>query len=57
MFMMRATLTALLIRCTKAATAIEYAFIASIISIAIYAGAAAIGTNVSSVFTTVASRL
>jgi Flp pilus assembly pilin Flp len=54
---MRATLSALLFRCTKAATAIEYAFIASIISIAIYVSATAIGTNVSSVFSTVASRL
>jgi pilus assembly protein Flp/PilA len=37
------------------ATAIEYAFIASLISIAIYAAASTIGTQLSSVFGTVAS--
>jgi Flp pilus assembly pilin Flp len=46
-----------LLRCTKAATAIEYAFIASLISIAIYTAASTIGTNLTSVFGTVASSL
>jgi pilus assembly protein Flp/PilA len=44
-----------LLRCTSAATAIEYAFIASLISIAIYAGASTIGSRLSSIFATVAS--
>lgn len=38
------------LKCTKAATAIEYAFIASLISIAIYTAASTIGTNLSSTF-------
>jgi Flp pilus assembly pilin Flp len=44
-----------IIGCTKAATAIEYAFIASLISIAIYTAASTIGSNLTSVFGTVAS--
>lgn len=52
---MRAPFVMSVSSCTKAATAIEYAFIASLISIAIYAAAATIGTNLSSVFSTVAS--
>jgi len=52
---MRATFAGTVFSCTKAATAIEYAFIASLISIAIYAAATTVGTNLSSVFTTVAS--
>jgi pilus assembly protein Flp/PilA len=43
------------IRHTGAVTAIEYAFIASLISIAIYAAASTIGTHLSTVFSTVAS--
>jgi len=52
---MRATPITSLFSCTRAATAIEYAFIASLISIAIYAGASTIGTQLTSVFSTVAS--
>jgi predicted MFS family arabinose efflux permease len=37
------TPTTYLFSCTRAATEIEYAFIASLISIAIYAGASTIG--------------
>jgi pilus assembly protein Flp/PilA len=44
-------------RCAKAATTIEYAFVASLISIAIYAAATTIGTDLSSIFSTVASSL
>jgi pilus assembly protein Flp/PilA len=44
-----------IISCTKGATAIEYAFIASLISIAIYTAASTIGTNLTNVFSTVAS--
>lgn len=43
------------LKCTKAATAIEYAFIASLISIAIYAAVSTIGTELSSTFNTVAT--
>jgi len=46
-----------IIDCSQGATAIEYAFIASLISIAIYAAAMTIGTDLSSVFSTVASSL
>lgn len=53
--LMRVTLIAMLLRSTAAATAIEYAFIASLISIAIYAGASTIGAHISSVFSTVAA--
>lgn len=42
-------------KCTKAATAIEYAFIASLISIAIYAAVTTIGTELSSTFNTIAT--
>jgi len=52
---MRVTPIISLFGCTKAATALEYAFIASPISIAIYAGASTIGTQLTSVFSTVAS--
>lgn len=45
------------VKCTKAATALEYAFIASLISIAIYAAVSTIGTQLSSVFNTVASSM
>lgn len=41
----------------RAATAIEYALIAGLVSIAIVAGATAIGTKLSSKFNTVASNL
>jgi pilus assembly protein Flp/PilA len=41
----------------RAATAIEYAFIAGLISVAIVLGATAIGTNLSSKFNAVASNL
>jgi Flp pilus assembly pilin Flp len=41
--------------CTKAATALEYAFVASLISIAIYAAVSTIGTQLTSVFSTVAA--
>jgi pilus assembly protein Flp/PilA len=44
-----------LLGCTRGATAIEYAFVASLISIAIYAAASTIGSELSSVFSTVAS--
>lgn len=43
------------LKCTKAATAIEYAFIASLISIAIYAAVSTIGTELSSTFNAVAT--
>ena len=43
------------IRHEGGATALEYAFIASLISIAIYTAANTIGTDLSGVFTTVAS--
>jgi Flp pilus assembly pilin Flp len=42
-------------RQVRGATAIEYAFVASLISIAIYTAASTIGTHLSSVFGTVAS--
>ena len=38
----------------RGATAIEYAFIASLISIAIYAAAVTVGTSLSTTFNTVA---
>lgn len=41
----------------RAATAIEYAFIAGLISVAIVLGATAIGTTLSSKFNAVASNL
>ena len=57
MAIMRAKPISALIGCAKAATALEYAFVASLISIAIYAGATTIGTQLSSVFSSVASSL
>jgi pilus assembly protein Flp/PilA len=51
---MRTNLTQAL-KCSNAATAIEYAFIASLISIAIYVAVSAIGTQLSSTFNTVAT--
>lgn len=44
-------------RSQNAATAIEYAFVASLISIVIYAAANTIGTDLSSIFSTIASSL
>jgi pilus assembly protein Flp/PilA len=41
----------------RAATAIEYAFIAGLISIAIVAGARAIGTSLSAKFTPISTNL
>jgi pilus assembly protein Flp/PilA len=41
----------------RGATAIEYAFIASLISIAIYAAAVTVGSNLSAVFNSVATSL
>ena len=41
----------------RGATAIEYAFIASLISIAIYATAVTVGSNLSSTFNSVAASL
>jgi pilus assembly protein Flp/PilA len=41
----------------RGATAIEYAFIASLISIAIYAAAATVGSNLSATFNSVAASL
>jgi Flp pilus assembly pilin Flp len=53
---MRATLMALWID-RPAATAIEYALIAALISMTIFIWAASIGTSVSSFLTTVATSL
>ncbi len=53
---MIALVTALL-REERGATAIEYAFIASLISIAIYATAMTVGTSLSTTFNTVATSL
>lgn len=39
------------------ATAIEYGLIASLIAVAIIAGASALGTNLASVFTSLATQL
>ena len=44
-------------RQTGGATAIEYAMVAAIISIAIFAGALSIGTKLSGIFGTVGSSL
>jgi pilus assembly protein Flp/PilA len=46
-----------LLRSETGATAIEYALVASLISIAILVGATAIGTNLSGIFSTVASGI
>ncbi len=53
---MFSVITALL-RQQRGATAIEYAFIASLISIAIYATAVTVGSNLSSTFSSVAASL
>ena len=42
---------------TEGATAIEYAFLASLIAIVIITGITAVGTSVTSVFTNVANSL
>ena len=52
---MRVNLIPYLLSCTRAATAIEYAFVASLVSIAIYAAVSTIGTQLTSVFSTVAA--
>ena len=46
-----------LFRQVHGATALEYAFIASLISIAIYAAAGTIGNSLSSTFNSVAGKL
>ena len=46
-----------LLKAETGATALEYAFIASLISIAIYAAAGTIGTSLSSTFNSVAGKL
>ena len=46
-----------LLKQERGVTALEYAFIASLISIAIYAAAGNIGTNLSTTFTSVATKL
>jgi pilus assembly protein Flp/PilA len=46
-----------LLRNDAGATAIEYALVASLISIAIVAGATSIGTSLSGTFNTVAGKL
>jgi Flp pilus assembly pilin Flp len=43
------------IRCPRGATAIEYAFIASLVSIAAYAAFGTIGSNLTGIFSSVAS--
>jgi pilus assembly protein Flp/PilA len=46
-----------LLKQERGATALEYAFIASLISITIYATAVTIGTNLSATFNSVATKL
>jgi pilus assembly protein Flp/PilA len=46
-----------LFRQVRGATALEYAFIASLVSIAIYAAAITVGTNLNTIFTSVAGKL
>ena len=46
-----------LVRQERGATAIEYAFIASLISIAIYATAVTVGSSLSATFNSVATSL
>jgi pilus assembly protein Flp/PilA len=41
----------------RGATALEYAFVASLISIAIYAAAGTIGSSLSTTFSSVATKL
>jgi pilus assembly protein Flp/PilA len=50
-------LVKVLFRQVHGATALEYAFIASLISIAIYAAAITVGTNLTTTFTSVAGKL
>lgn len=45
------------LRCQCGATAIEYALVASLISVAILLGALAIGQNLKAIFSNVASNL
>lgn len=45
------------LRCESGATAIEYALIATLISVAVIGGAAAVGNNVSSGLNQVAAEL
>jgi pilus assembly protein Flp/PilA len=47
---------AALLKQERGATALEYAFIASLISVAIYAAAMTIGTNLSATFNCVATK-
>jgi pilus assembly protein Flp/PilA len=47
---------AALLKQERGATALEYAFVASLISVAIYAAAITIGTNLSATFSCVATR-
>ena len=47
---------AALLKQERGATALEYAFIASLISVAIYAAAITIGTNLSATFNCVATK-
>ena len=51
------TFIAGLLKQERGATAIEYAFIASLVSIAIYAAAITVGTNLSTTFSSVAGKL
>jgi pilus assembly protein Flp/PilA len=51
------TLLKLLRHDAAAATAIEYAFVALLIAMAIVSVVGSVGTNVSSIFTTVAGKL
>jgi pilus assembly protein Flp/PilA len=51
------SLLRVLARDTGGATVIEYALIATLISILIFAGALSIGTNLSAIFGSVASSL
>jgi pilus assembly protein Flp/PilA len=46
-----------IIRCQKGANAIEYALVASLISIAAVAGMQRLGTGINSMFTNVSSNL
>jgi Flp pilus assembly protein, pilin Flp len=46
-----------IIRCKKGANAIEYALVASLISIAAVAGMMRLGTGITSMFTNVSSNL
>ena len=50
-------LTTSFFRCRSGATAIEYAMIASLVSIVIFASATSIGSTLSSTFTSVAGKV